>query len=157
MTKQKPINANEVPQHTAKSLYPEPFAAMVKNRIRRKLGDHFGLTNFGVNVTSLAPGSISALKHHHSRQDEFIYILSGHPTLVYGDDEYLLSPGDCFGFKANSGIAHQLRNHTAAEVTYIEVGDRLPADTVEYPDDDLALVQTADGTWSALHKDGSPY
>ena len=157
MTNHTPIHVTQIPEHRAKSLYPEPFASMVKHRVRRKLGDHFGLTHFGVNYTTLAPGAISALKHYHSRQDEFIDILSGTPTLVYGDDEYLMSPGDCIGFKADSGIAHQLLNRSSADATYIEVGDRLPADTVEYPDDDLALVQGADGVWSALHKNGSPY
>nr|WP_321270085.1 cupin domain-containing protein [uncultured Tolumonas sp.] len=157
MTKNTPINAQQIPEYSAKSLYPEPFASMVKNRTRRKLGDYFGLTNFGINFTTLAPGSISALKHHHSKQDEFIYIISGTPTLVYGDDEFLMSPGDCFGFKANSGMAHQLLNRSSSDVTYIEVGDRLPADSVEYPSDDLALVQKIDGIWSVLHKDGSPY
>lgn len=157
MANRTPINAKQIPEHSAKSLYPEPFASMVKNRTRRKLGDYFGLTNFGINFTTLAPGSISALKHHHSKQDEFIYIISGTPVLVYGDDEFLLSPGDCFGFKANNSIAHQLLNNSSTEVTYIEVGDRTPADTVEYPDDDLALVQKNDGAWSVLHKDGSPY
>ena len=146
MTQNKPISAKQVPVHSAKSLYPEPFASMVKHRTRRKLGEFFGLTNFGVNFTILAPGSISALKHHHSKQDEFIYIISGTPTLVHGHDEFLLAPGDCFGFKASSGIAHQLVNKTSYEASYIEVGDRLPADTVEYPDDDLALVQKSDGT-----------
>ena len=113
--------------------------------------------NFGVNFTTLAPGSISALKHYHSKQDEFIYIISGTPILVYGDDEFLMSPGDCFGFKANSCVAHQLVNRTSSDVTYIEVGDRTPADSVEYPEDDLAFVQKADGAWSVSHKDGSPY
>lgn len=157
MTNTVPIHVRQIPERTTKSLYPEPFASMVRHRSKRKLGDHFGLTNFGVNFTTLAPGAISALKHHHSRQDEFVYILSGSPTLVYGDDEYPMSAGDCIGFKANNGMAHQLLNRSSLEVTYIEVGDRLPADTVEYPDDDLALLQSVDGAWSAWHKDGSPY
>lgn len=89
-----PINADSIAENKNKSLYPEPFASMVKGRSKRKLGDHFGLTNFGVNLTKLSPGTISALKHHHSKQDEFIYILSGIPTLIYGDNEYLMAPGD---------------------------------------------------------------
>jgi len=157
MTNITPIKAEHVTEYSAKSLYPEPFASMVKNRTRRKLGNYFNLTNFGVNLTTMAPGAISALKHHHSKQDEFIYIISGTPTLVYGENEFLMSPGDCMGFKANNNIAHQLINRSSNEVIYIEVGDRTPADSVEYPDDDLALVQKTDGTWSALHKDGSPY
>lgn len=157
MADHRPVHLTRIPVQGAKSLYPEPFASLVRHRTRRRLGDHFSLTNFGVNFTTLAPGAISALKHHHSRQDEFIYILSGTPTLVHGDEEFPMSPGDCIGFKASSGLAHQLLNRSSADVTYLEVGDRLPGDTVEYPDDDLALVQGADGAWSALHKDGSPY
>ena len=78
MTNRTPIQAIQIPENKAKSLYPEPFASLVKHRTRRRLGDHFGLANLGVNLTTLAPGAISALKHHHSRQDEFIYVL-GHP------------------------------------------------------------------------------
>jgi len=157
MTNTKPTSALNVPVVTAKTLYPEPFSFMVKDRTKRKLGDFFGLTNFGVNLTTLAPGSISALKHHHTKQDEFVYIISGSPTLMYGENEYLMSPGDCIGFKANGGIAHQLVNKSSVDVTYIEVGDRTPSDSVEYPDDDLAFIQKADGSWAVLHKDGSPY
>lgn len=157
MAGKRPIQATAIPENTAKSLYPEPFATLVKHRTKRKLGDHFGLANFGVNLTTLAPGAISALKHHHGRQDEFVYVLSGTPTLRHGEEEYQMSPGECIGFKGGSGLAHQLLNHGEVDAVYLEVGDRLPGDTVEYPDDDLALVQGADGTWSARHKDGSPY
>lgn len=157
MANYKPTSALNIPVNTAKSLYPEPFALMVKNRTKRKMGDFFGLTNFGVNLTTLPPKSISALKHHHSKQDEFIYIISGTPTLIYGNNDYLMSPGDCIGFKAGNGIGHQLINKSSNEATYIEVGDRTSADSVEYPNDDLAFIQKADGSWAVLHKDGSPY
>lgn len=157
MAGKRPIQAMAIPENTAKSLYPEPFATLVKHRTKRKLGDHFGLANFGVNLTTLAPGAISALKHHHGRQDEFVYVLSGTPTLRHGEEEYQMSPGECIGFKGGSGLAHQLLNHGEVDAVYLEVGDRLPGDTVEYPDDDLALMQGADGAWSARHKDGSPY
>jgi len=63
-----PINASQIPVHTAKSLYPAPFAALVQHRSKRMLGDHFGLSHFGVNLTTLAPGAISAIKHHHAKQ-----------------------------------------------------------------------------------------
>jgi len=106
--KRKPIAATALPVPDTKTLYPPPFAAQVAGREKRKLGDFFGLRNFGVNLTRLAPGAASALLHCHSRQDEFIYVLEGRPTLVFGDQEHLLSPGDCFGFPAGAGIAHQL-------------------------------------------------
>lgn len=154
---QKPKPAKSIPLPDTKTIYPEPFASSVEGREKRKLGDHFGLSNFGINQTQLAPGAISALFHHHSKQDEFIYILEGVATLLHGDDEFEMQPGDCMGFKAGSGIASQLVNRSSALVVYLEVGDRSVGDAVEYPNDDLAAEQQANGAWRFTHKDGRPY
>ncbi len=153
----KPVPAESIPLPPRKTIYPPPFAHRVEGRAKRKLGDFFGLSHFGVNLTELAPGAVSALLHHHSRQDEFIYVLEGHPTLVLGDEEYRLGPGDCHGFKAGSGVASQLVNRSSAPVKYIEIGDRTEGDQVEYPNDDLKAVQLANGEWQLTHKDGRPW
>jgi uncharacterized cupin superfamily protein len=152
-----PLPALEIAPLARKSIYPQPFAAQVEGRIKHRLGDHFGLTNFGVNLTELAPGAVSALLHHHTRQDEFIYIVSGTPTLVLDEREYLLQPGDCCGFKAGSGIGHQLVNKSAQPALYLEIGDRTVGDYAEYPRDDLKFTQVEGGAWILTHKDGSPY
>lgn len=137
--------------------YPEPFASRMAGREKHGLGDIFGLSNFGVNLTRLAPGAISALRHAHSKQDEFIYILQGHPTLYTDEGRTRLSPGMCAGFKAGTGNGHHLVNESTAEVLYLEVGDRTPADQGSYPDDDLLARLLDDGKWLFTHKDGSPY
>ncbi len=155
--KPTPLPASSVPLPEQKTIYPSPFAAQVEGRAKRKLGDHFGLSNFGVNLTQLLPGAVSALLHHHLKQDEFIYILQGTPTLVLGTQEHVLNPGDCFGFKAGNGVAHQLVNRSTALVVYIEIGDRTAGDEVEYPNDDLKATQLANGAWALTHKDGRPY
>jgi uncharacterized cupin superfamily protein len=152
-----PLAARDIPEQKRKTLYPEPFARMVEGRVKHRLGDHFGLTNFGVNLTELAPGSVSALLHHHTKQDELVYIVAGSPTLVTDDQEYLLRPGDCCGFKAGSGVAHQLVNRTTEPVLYLEIGDRTPGDLAIYPRDDLKLSHREDGSLMATHKDGTPY
>ncbi len=150
------IVAEQVPPRTRPSIYPEPFASRMHGRVKHPLGDLFGLTNFGVNLTRLAPGAGSALRHAHSRQDEFVYVLQGHPVLITDAGETPLAPGMCAGFRAGTGNAHQLLNRSNEEVVYLEVGDRSPGDSVVYPDDDLqgALI---DGTWHFSHKDGSAY
>jgi uncharacterized cupin superfamily protein len=153
---QSPISAQSIPASMGKTIYPEPYAALVKGRLKRKLGEFFGLTNFGVNLTHLSPGAISALLHSHSKQDEFILILEGTPTLVLGEQEFVLNPGDCYGFKAGTGVAHQLINRSDAIVTYLEIGDQTPCDEVEYPNDDLKATQL-NGAWMLTHKDGRPY
>ena len=157
MSAPRPIPAEEVPTPSKKSNYPEPYASLMKGRIKRKLGDFFHLKNFGVNLTTLAPGSMSALKHQHSQQDEFVYILSGTPTLVYGSNEYILRPGECIGFRTGEGSAHHLVNRSENTVTYLEIGDRTSGDDVVYPEDDICTKSEADGTWAFTHKDGRPY
>jgi uncharacterized cupin superfamily protein len=158
MTLARPIaiHATLAAPRTKPSNYPEPFASRVQGREKRALGDVFGLRNFGVNHTRLAPGAISALRHHHTRQDEFIYILQGHPTLMTDEGATALAPGMCAGFAAGSGNGHQLINQTQEDVVYLEVGDRTPGDAAGYPDDDLEAVMQ-DGGWVFLHKDGTPY
>jgi uncharacterized cupin superfamily protein len=136
--------------------YPAPFAARVAGRERRRLGNGFGLKNFGVNLTRLAPGSASALLHRHGVQDEFVYVLEGRAVLRTDTGEVELSAGMCAGFPAG-GPAHQLVNRGSADVLYLEIGDRLPGDSVEYPEDDLAAHQDAEGRWKFTHKDGRAY
>ncbi|HWP12063.1 MAG TPA: cupin domain-containing protein [Ramlibacter sp.] len=148
--------ALDVALHPKQTNYPEPFASLVRGREKRRLGDSFGLTNFGVNLTRLRPGAISSVRHSHTKQDEFVYILEGCPTLVTNSGPTKLGPGMCAGFKAGSGDAHQLKNETTEDVWYLEVGDRTPGDQATYPDDDLAIVVTQ-GAYAFSRKDGSLY
>ena len=150
------VHAGQVAPRTRPSVYPQPFADRVQGREKRQLGEVFGLANFGVNLTRLEPGAQSALRHCHTRQDEFIYVLAGHPTLVTDEGETLLSPGMCAGFKAGSGNAHHLLNKSSEQVLYLEVGDRSADDEASYPDDDLKAALVS-GTWHFVHKDGNPY
>ena len=150
------VMAKEQPPRAKATTYPEPFAGRMAGREKRPLGDVFGLKNFGVNLTRLAPGGESALLHRHSRQDEFVFILEGRPTLVTDQGETLLAPGSCAGFAAG-GIAHQLVNRSDEDVLYLEIGDRTPGDDGFYPADDIQAAQAADGSWRFQHKDGRPY
>ena len=138
------------------SNYPEPFFSRMGKREKRVLGDQFGLKNFGVNLTTLAPGGESALMHRHSQQDEFIYVLGGTPTLVTDQGEVVLSPGMCAGFPA-MGLAHQLVNRSDKDATYLEIGDRTLGDEGTYPVDDIAATLGPDGKWMFSRKDGTAY
>jgi uncharacterized cupin superfamily protein len=162
MTHATPIalDALDIPPRGRPSSYPQSIQACLGERLagreKRALGDAFGLTNFGVNLTRLAPGAVSALRHAHSRQDELIYILTGSPTLRTNAGSVRLSPGMCAGFKAGTGNASQLLNETGEDVLYLEIGDRSPGDEVTYPDDDL-FATFVDGQWRFFHEDGTPY
>lgn len=148
-----PLIATDVPPRTRASNYPEPYASRVEGRQKRQLGDAFGLSRFGVNLTTLAPGAQSALLHRHGQQEEFVYILSGMPTLRTGEEEFQMSPGMCAGFLP-TGSAHHLVNNSGEIVRYLEIGDRNPGDYVVYPEDDLEAVYS-EGNWKFTRKDGS--
>lgn len=150
------VTAAAVPARSKPSLYPEPYAGRMAGREKRPLGELFGLANFGINLTRLAPGAVSSLRHAHRRQDEFVYIVDGRPTLHTDEGRCQLAPGMCAGFKAGTGNAHRLINETAEDVVYLEVGDRSAEDEVAYPDDDLKAL-LVDGQWTFSRKDGTPY
>ncbi len=135
--------------------YPAPFDAPCKDRKRWKLGDAAGLTQFGVNLLRLPPGSWSAQRHWHMAEDEFVYVLEGELVLVTDAGEEVLRAGDCAGFKCGDADGHHLQNRSDKEAVILEVGSRKPGeDAVDYPDIDLKLDR---GVKSYLHKDGTPY
>jgi uncharacterized cupin superfamily protein len=150
------IVADDIQPRTT-SNYPPVFAEKMAGRFKRALGDVFGISNFGVNLTRLAPGSMSSLRHAHSRQDEFIYILEGQAVLRSDEGEALLKPGMCAGFKAATGNAHHIVNRGEADVVYLEIGDRSSDDSVSYPDDDIQATLGSNGKWEFRRKDGRPY
>lgn len=149
--------AAEAPTRAKPSNYPEPFTSRMAGREKRPLGDLFGLSNFGVNLTRLPPGAVSALRHAHSRQDEFIYIVSGDAVLITDAGETALHAGMCAGFAAGTGDGHHLVNRGDRDVVYLEIGDRSPGDAASYPDDDICATLTDTGQWVFTRKDGRPY
>lgn len=145
------LDPKEVEGQTG-TIYPEPFKAVVDGRVKRRLSPVLGLQDFGVNLVTLAPGAASALRHWHSREDEFVMVLSGVLTLLTDAGEHIIKAGECVGFPKNSGDGHCLVNRSDDIATYLEVGSRQPGDRVDYPDADLVYEG---GVF--VHKDGTPY
>lgn len=139
-----------------KTGYPAPFSSGLEGRIRRALGDAGGLTQFGVNLTTLEPGAISALRHWHSAEDEFVYVVSGEVTLITDAGAQTLSTGMAAAFPAGDAEAHQITNRSGAIATYLEIGTRATDDEITYPDDDLRLVKR-NGRGTFVRKSGEPY
>jgi uncharacterized cupin superfamily protein len=136
--------------------YPEPFRSRIGDRVKRRLGDACGLTRFGVNLVTLGPGGQSALRHWHTKEDEFVYVLEGEVVLVTNDGEQTLRAGDCAGYPGGREDGHHFINRGTVRARYLEVGDRDPEDAARYPDDDLALQPQAEGG-RYTHKDGRSY
>ena len=150
------INLSQVPTESGTN-YPDEFKARVAGRRRQRVGDAAGLKNVGVNLTTLEPGSQSALRHWHSAQDEFVYILQGEVVMVTNAGEQTLHAGDMAGFAAGVENGHHLINRSDTPVLYLEVGDRTAPDRVEYPDDNLFFALTENGQRRFARTDGRAY
>jgi uncharacterized cupin superfamily protein len=146
----------EVPESNFTS-YPEAMRAPNQKRYNRRLGNHIGLKNFGVNLTRIVPGGQSSYRHAHSRQDEFVYVLEGEVVLETDAGAQMLGAGMCAGFPAGTGDAHRFVNRTDADVLLLVVGDRSGDDEITYPDIDMHARLAADGRYIFTHKDGTPY
>jgi uncharacterized cupin superfamily protein len=138
------------------SASPEPFRSLIGERTKRALGDACGLARIGVNFTELAPGSQSSLRHWHTLEDEFVYVLEGELTLVTDDGEQLLKSGMCAGFPAGRDNGHHFVNRSPHPARYLEISNRDSKDMCYYPDDDMMYVEK-DGEFIPAHKDGTPY
>jgi uncharacterized cupin superfamily protein len=135
--------------------YPPPHDEKVAGRSKRRLGDAAGLTQFGVNLTTLKPGAVSSLRHWHDNQDEFVYLLEGELTLIEDDGETVLRPGDAAGFKAGVANGHHLVNRSDRDAVYLEIGTRTPRERAHFSDVDLAVVVDETGVRYS-RKDGTP-
>jgi uncharacterized cupin superfamily protein len=135
------------------SRYPAPFDEPCRDKTRRQLGDVAGLSQFGVNLLRLPPGSWSAQRHWHTTEDEFVWVVEGEVVLVDDAGETVLTAGDCAGFKAGEPNGHHLQNRSEAEAVVIEVGTRdWKDDACDYPDIDMKADEKG-----YLRRDGTRY
>ena len=156
MPKPEAFDPLALPESNATS-YPEPYRAENQRRWNRRLGDHAGVKNFGVNLTRIVPGGQSSSRHWHSRQDEFVYVLSGEVVLETDGGEEILRPGMCAGFPAGTHDGHRFLNRSEADVLLLVVGDRTQGDEVGYPDIDMHGRMGPDGRYRFTRKDGSDF
>ena len=135
--------------------YPPPFDAPCRDGERKRLGDAAGLSQFGVNLLRLPPGSWSSQRHWETASDEFVYVVSGEVILITDAGEETLHAGDAAGFKAGTPDGHHLQNRSTSEALVLEVGTRLPGNRVYYSDIDMMIID--DSPDGYIRRDGSPY
>jgi uncharacterized cupin superfamily protein len=155
MSKPVWLDPKSVTPRTA-TVYPPEFADAVKGREKRALGDFFGLTQYGVNLTTLAPGAWSSHRHWHENEDEFVFVVEGEITLIDDSGEHLLKPGMCAGFKAGVANGHHLANKSKAAATYLEIGSRAAVERAHYPDVDM-LFEKVGAKTTVTRRNGSQF
>jgi uncharacterized cupin superfamily protein len=156
MTKPSGFDPLSLPESNA-TRYPEPYRSTAKKRWNRRLGDHSGLKNFGVNITRIEPGGQSSQRHWHLLEDEFVYVLEGEAVLVTDAGEEVLAAGMCAGFPAGAENGHHFLNRSDRDVLLLVVGDRKPGEEAFYPDIDMHGGDGPDGRFIFTRKDGTPY
>ncbi len=152
----KVFRSADVSESNASS-YPEPFREGQRKRYTRRLGDHAGIKNYGLNLVRVLPDGQSSARHAHSKQDEFVYVLEGEFVLVTDAGRETIGPGTCIGFPAGTGDGHHFLNLTQKDAILLVIGDRTAGDGVTYPDIDLELKAGPDGVRGFRRKDGTPY
>ncbi len=125
-----------------------PFSELV-------LGEQAALTQFGVHIERLPPGSRSSFRHWHETEDELVYVLAGEVILIE-ETESTLGPGDAAAWKAGVPVGHCLENRSASEATVLVVGTRATQGVVHYSDHDVVMRHDEQGR-RFFRKDGTPW
>jgi uncharacterized cupin superfamily protein len=148
------LRASDLPARVGTD-YPPPHDVPCRERCRRRLGDAFDLSQFGVNLLELPPGAWSSQRHWHEKQDELVYVLEGEATLVTDEGETVLSAGMVAGFRAGSGNGHHVVNRSNGVVRLLEIGTRTVEETAYYSDIDMMYREDANGD-GYFTKEGRP-
>ena len=147
----KKIDLSTVPGEPG-GTYPSPFDEPCRGQSCQRLARHAGLTQFGVNVTVIEPGSWSSQRHWHSHEDEFVWVLDGELTLITDAGEETLRAGDCAAFKCGDPDGHHLVNKSGRPASVLEIGTTSQQDRCTYPDIDMIA-----DVRGYTHRDGTPY
>jgi uncharacterized cupin superfamily protein len=114
---------------------PEGFRAGMM-----RVGRQLGARQTGTSVYELPPGQAICPYHYEYGEEEWLLVLSGHPTLRHSDGSERLEPWDLVCFPTGPAGAHGVRNdsgETVRVLMYSTVSS--PAVTV-YPDSDKVGV-----------------
>jgi uncharacterized cupin superfamily protein len=149
------LNPEEAPLRTG-SIYPEPYASMMKGRSSRRLGDLAGLTQFGANLVMLEPGAVASLRNWHAAEDEFAVVLSGALVLVEDEGEIAMGPGEFAGWKAGVANGHRFENRSDAPASFLIVGTKAPREVATYSDHDFR-IEIEGGKARFTYRDGTDW
>lgn len=149
------LDLTKVPVKTG-SIYPEPYASMMKGRSSLRLGDAAGLTQFGVNLVMLEPGAVSSLRHWHLAEDEFVMVTMGECVMVQDEGETVMRVGDCAGFPAGSTNGHHFLNRTDKPAKFLVIGSKAKREVATYSDHDFA-IEIEGGKARFTYRDGTDW
>ncbi|WP_417720949.1 cupin domain-containing protein [Salipiger sp.] len=104
-----------------------------------------GIGQFGAYLEVLEPGAVSAERHWHEVEDEFLYMLEGEAVLIESGGETPLRPGDACCWPGGVADGHQVANRGTLPCRYLIMGTRPAADRCHYPDLGHTQIDDEDG------------
>jgi uncharacterized cupin superfamily protein len=104
-------------------------------RFRRKqLGAAEGGDQLGTSLYELPPGGASFPYHHHTANEEALYVLAGTGTLRLDGEEHPLESGDYVALPADPSGAHRVRNDGDDALRFLMVSTMEEPEVLVYPD-----------------------
>jgi uncharacterized cupin superfamily protein len=97
-----------------------------------RLSSEVGLSRVGISWVRVPARKESFVYHSHHREEEWIYILSGHGVAEIDGQEYKVGVGDFMGFPPPQ-TAHHLRNAGEEDLVYLMGGEALDSDIADFP------------------------
>ena len=114
------------------------------------IGKRLGASRMGMTVYELPPGQAVCPYHFEWSDEEWLFVLSGAPTLRSPEGECVLEPGDVICFPVGPDGAHIVR--ASDETARVAISStKNPIGVAEYPDSDKVGVWV-DGTHYMLRR-----
>lgn len=129
------VNVDELPEQPPGDGYFGAVHQLLTPSMRPRGG------KLGIRRMRLSQGRTTCPFHHHLREDEAFFVLSGRGVLRYGETIRLIRAGDCVSCPAGTGIAHQIANPFEEDLVYLAAGVFDPHEVCVYPDTGKLMIR----------------
>ena len=102
-----------------------------------------GIAAIGTTLYELPQGQGVAPYHYEYGNEEWLVVLTGHPTLRHPDGEQVLQPGDVVCFPEGPQGAHAVTNRQAEPARLLMYSTVREPSVAVYPDSDKIAVWPA--------------
>ncbi|CAB4922548.1 unannotated protein [freshwater metagenome] len=130
------VNLDEVAPE-ADATDPEGFRALMA-----RVGGTLGATESGASLYVLPPGQSSAPYHYEYAREEWLLVLSGHPTVRTPEGTATRAPMNLVFFPKGPAGAHRVSNDTGDEVRVLMWSTLAVPSATAYPDSGKVAVST---------------
>jgi uncharacterized cupin superfamily protein len=119
-----------------------------------RLGKLLGGEDSGISLYELPPGQAVCPYHYELGEEEWLIVLSGHPTLRHPEGSEVLEPWDAVRFPKGPEGAHGIRNETEETARVLLFSTVVTPTATVYPDSDKVGIWSGDPAIDVMvHRD----